>query len=321
LPPPREGDADAPLKAVLVDSWYDPYLGVVVLVRIIDGVLRKGQQIRMMGTGARYEVERTGVFTPKMVPVESLGPGELGYITASIKEVADTRVGDTITDDRRPTAEPLPGFKPAQPVVFCGLFPVDAADFEALRAAIAKLRLNDASFSFEMETSAALGFGFRCGFLGLLHLEIIQERLAREFDLDLIATAPSVVYRLRLTDGSMIELHNPADMPDPVKIAALEDPWIRDTVLTPADYLRGILKLCQERRGVQVDLSYVGKRALLVYDLPLNEVVFDFYDRLKSISRGYASFDYQLTDYREGDLVKMSILVNEEPVDALSMLV
>src|SRR5690606_38102881 len=222
LPPPREGDADAPLKAMLVDSWYDPYLGVVVLVRIIDGVLRKGQQIRMMGTGARYEVERTGVFTPKMVPVESLGPGELGYITASIKEVADTRVGDTITDDRRPTAEPLPGFKPAQPVVFCGLFPVDAADFEALRAAIAKLRLNDASFSFEMETSAALGFGFRCGFLGLLHLEIIQERLAREFDLDLIATAPSVVYRLRLTDGSMIELHNPADMPDPVKIAAIE---------------------------------------------------------------------------------------------------
>jgi len=321
LPPPREGDADAPLKAMLVDSWYDPYLGVVVLVRIIDGVLRKGQQIRMMGTGARYEVERTGVFTPKMVPVESLGPGELGYITASIKEVADTRVGDTITDDRRPTAEPLPGFKPAQPVVFCGLFPVDAADFEALRAAIAKLRLNDASFSFEMETSAALGFGFRCGFLGLLHLEIIQERLAREFDLDLIATAPSVVYRLRLTDGSMIELHNPADMPDPVKIAAIEEPWIRATILTPDDYLGGILKLCQERRGVQVDLSYVGKRALLVYDLPLNEVVFDFYDRLKSISRGYASFDYQLTDYREGDLVKMSILVNEEPVDALSMLV
>ena len=321
LPPPREGDADAPLKAMLVDSWYDPYLGVVVLVRIIDGVLRKGQQIRMMGTGARYEVERTGVFTPKMVPVESLGPGELGYITASIKEVADTRVGDTITDDRRPTAEPLPGFKPAQPVVFCGLFPVDAADFEALRAAIAKLRLNDASFSFEMETSAALGFGFRCGFLGLLHLESIQERLAREFDLDLIATAPSVVYRLRLTDGSMIELHNPADMPDPVKIAAIEEPWIRATILTPDDYLGGILKLCQERRGVQVDLSYVGKRALLVYDLPLNEVVFDFYDRLKSISRGYASFDYQLTDYREGDLVKMSILVNEEPVDALSMLV
>jgi len=321
LPPPREGDADAPLKAMLVDSWYDPYLGVVVLVRIIDGLLRKGQQIRMMGTGARYEVERTGVFTPKMVPVESLGPGELGYITASIKEVADTRVGDTITDDRRPTAEPLPGFKPAQPVVFCGLFPVDAADFEALRAAIAKLRLNDASFSFEMETSAALGFGFRCGFLGLLHLEIIQERLAREFALDLIATAPSVVYRLRLTDGSMIELHNPADMPDPVKIAAIEEPWIRATILTPDDYLGGILKLCQERRGVQVDLSYVGKRALLVYDLPLNEVVFDFYDRLKSISRGYASFDYQLTDYREGDLVKMSILVNEEPVDALSMLV
>jgi GTP-binding protein LepA len=321
LPAPKTGDAKAPLKAMLVDSWYDPYLGVVVLVRVIDGVLKKGQQIRMMGTGARYDVERTGVFTPKMVPVESLGPGELGYITASIKEVADTRVGDTITDDRKPTAAALPGFKPAQPVVFCGLFPVDAADFEALRAAMGKLRLNDASFSFEMETSAALGFGFRCGFLGLLHLEIIQERLEREFDLDLIATAPSVVYRMVMTDGRTIELHNPADMPDVVKIAHIEEPWIRATILTPDDYLGGILKLCQERRGLQVDLSYVGKRALLVYDLPLNEVVFDFYDRLKSISKGYASFDYQLTDYREGDLVKMSILVNDEPVDALSMLV
>jgi len=321
LPPPHEGDADAPLKALLVDSWYDAYLGVIVLVRIIDGVLKKGQTIRMIGTGARYPVDRVGVMTPKMVMVDTLGPGEIGFITASIKEVADTRVGDTITDDKRPTAQPLPGFKPAQPVVFCGLFPVDAADFEDLRAAMGKLRLNDASFSFEMETSAALGFGFRCGFLGLLHLEIIQERLTREFDLDLIATAPSVVYRINLTSGSQIELHNPADMPDPVKITSIEEPWIRATILTPDEHLGGILKLCQDRRGIQVDLSYAGTRAMLVYDLPLNEVVFDFYDRLKSISRGYASFDYHLTDYREGDLVKMSMLVNDEPVDALSMLV
>ncbi|MCO5156062.1 MAG: translation elongation factor 4 [Aquamicrobium sp.] len=321
LPAPKHGDADAPLKAMLVDSWYDAYLGVIVLVRIVDGVLKKGQQIRMIGTGAKYHVDRVGVLTPKMVMVDDLGPGELGFITASIKEVADTRVGDTITDERRPTDAPLPGFKPAQPVVFCGLFPVDAADFEDLRAAMGKLRLNDASFSFEMETSAALGFGFRCGFLGLLHLEIIQERLEREFDLDLIATAPSVVYRLNMTDGKQIELHNPADMPDVVRIDTIEEPWIRATILTPDDYLGAILKLCQERRGVQVDLSYVGKRAMATYDLPLNEVVFDFYDRLKSISKGYASFDYQLTDYREGDLVKMSILVNEEPVDALSMLV
>ena len=321
LPAPKEGAETKPLKAMLVDSWYDAYLGVIVLVRVIDGVLKKGQTIRMMGTGARYPVERTGYFTPKMLPAEEIGPGEFGFITASIKEVADTRVGDTITEDRRPTPEALPGFKPAQPVVFCGLFPVDAADFEDLRAAMGKLRLNDASFSFEMETSAALGFGFRCGFLGLLHLEIIQERLEREFDLDLIATAPSVVYRIRLTDGTVKELHNPADMPDVVKIEAIEEPWIRATILTPDDYLGGILKLCQDRRGVQVDLSYVGKRAMLVYDLPLNEVVFDFYDRLKSISKGYASFDYHLTDYKEGDLVKMSILVNDEPVDALSMLV
>jgi GTP-binding protein LepA len=321
LPPPKEGDETAPLKAMLVDSWYDSYLGVIVLVRIIDGRLRKGQQVRMMGTNARYTVDRVGVITPKMVMVDDLGPGELGFITASIKEVADTRVGDTITDDRKPTATALPGFKPAQPVVFCGLFPVDAADFEDLRAAMGKLRLNDASFSFEMETSAALGFGFRCGFLGLLHLEIIQERLEREFDLDLIATAPSVVYKLAMNDGSEIELHNPADMPDVVRIAGIEEPWIKATILTPDDYLGAILKLCQERRGVQVDLSYVGKRAMVTYDLPLNEVVFDFYDRLKSISKGYASFDYQLTDYREGDLVKMSILVNDEPVDALSMLV
>lgn len=321
LPPPHEGDAKAPLKAMLVDSWYDTYLGVIVLVRIIDGVLKKGQTIRMMGTGAKYLVERTGVFTPAKLTVDELGPGEFGFITGSIKEVADTRVGDTITEDRRPTTKALPGFKPAQPVVFCGLFPVDAADFEDLRAAMGKLRLNDASFSFEMETSAALGFGFRCGFLGLLHLEIIQERLEREFNLDLIATAPSVVYKLNLSDGTQRELHNPADMPDVMKIASIEEPWIRATILTPDDYLGSILKLCQDRRGIQADLSYVGKRAMLIYDLPLNEVVFDFYDRLKSISKGYASFDYQLTDYREGDLVKMSILVNEEPVDALSMLV
>lgn len=321
LPPPKEGDRDAPLKAMLVDSWYDTYLGVIVLVRIIDGVLKKGQTIRMMGTNAKYPVERVGVFTPKMLTVEDLGPGELGFITASIKEVADTRVGDTITEDKRPTPNMLVGFKPAQPVVFCGLFPVDAADFEDLRAAMGKLRLNDASFSFEMETSAALGFGFRCGFLGLLHLEIIQERLEREFNLDLIATAPSVVYRMNMLDGSVKELHNPADMPDVVKITSIEEPWIKATILTPDDYLGSILKLCQERRGVQVDLSYVGPRAMVTYELPLNEVVFDFYDRLKSISKGYASFDYNLSDYREGDLVKMSILVNDEPVDALSMLV
>jgi GTP-binding protein LepA len=321
LPPPREGDRNKPLKAMLVDSWYDAYLGVIVLVRIIDGVLKKGQTIRMMGTGAKYPVERTGVFTPKMLAVDELGPGEFGFITASIKEVADTRVGDTITEDKRPTAEILPGFKPAQPVVFCGLFPVDAADFEDLRAAMGRLRLNDASFSFEMESSAALGFGFRCGFLGLLHLEIIQERLEREFNLDLIATAPSVVYKLNMTDGSQRELHNPADMPEVMKIASIEEPWIRATILTPDDYLGSILKLCQDRRGIQIDLNYVGKRAMVIYDLPLNEVVFDFYDRLKSISQGYASFDYHLSDYREGNLVKMSVLVNSEPVDALSMMV
>src|SRR5689334_1909784 len=320
LPPPK-GDRSATLKALLVDSWYDSYLGVVVLVRVVDGILKKGQRVRMMGTGAAYDIDRVGVFTPKMIDTDELGPGEIGFLTASIKEVADTRVGDTITDDRKPVAEMLPGFRPAIPVVFCGLFPVDAANFEQLRAAMGKLRLNDASFTYEMETSAALGFGFRCGFLGLLHLEIIQERLEREFNLDLIATAPSVVYRLLLNDGSVKELHNPADMPDVVKISAIEEPWIRATILTPDDYLGGILKLCQDRRGIQADLSYVGKRAMLTYDLPLNEVVFDFYDRLKSISKGYASFDYHLTDYREGDLVKMSILVNEEPVDALSMLV
>ncbi|CUA92685.1 translation elongation factor 4 [Pannonibacter indicus] len=320
LPAPK-GDRDGPLKAMLVDSWYDPYLGVMVLVRIIDGTLKRGQRIRMMGTNASYEVDRVGVMTPKFLQVDQLGPGEIGVLTGSIKEVADTRVGDTITDERKPCAEALPGFKPAQPVVFCGLFPVDAGDFEDLRAAVGKLRLNDASFSFEMETSAALGFGFRCGFLGLLHLEIIQERLSREFDLDLIATAPSVVYQMTLTDGSEVELHNPADMPDVVKIQEIREPWIRANIMTPDEYLGAILKLCQERRGVQVDLAYVGSRAMVTYDLPLNEVVFDFYDRLKSISKGYASFDYSLLDYREGDLVKMSILVNEEPVDALSMLI
>ena len=320
LPSPK-GDPDAPLKALLVDSWYDVYLGVVVLVRIVDGRMKKGMRIKMMGTNAIYDIEKIGVFTPKMLDVAELTPGEIGFITASIKEVADTRVGDTITEDRKPTAQPLAGFKPVQPVVFCGLFPVDAADFEELRAAMGKLRLNDASFTYEMESSAALGFGFRCGFLGLLHLEIIQERLTREFNLDLIATAPSVVYKIALRDGDEIELHNPADLPDVMKIAEIREPWIRATILTPDEYLGAILKLCQERRGMQADLSYVGKRAKVVYDLPLNEVVFDFYDRLKSVSRGYASFDYQLTDYREGDLVKLSILVNAEPVDALSMLV
>ena len=320
LPPPK-GDPDAPLKALLVDSWYDAYLGVVVLVRIVDGTMKKGQTIKMMGTGASYSLDRVGVFNPKMNEVAQLGPGEVGFFTASIKEVADTRVGDTITDDRKPTTEALPGFKPVQPVVFCGLFPVDAADFESLRAAMGKLRLNDASFSYEMETSAALGFGFRCSFLGLLHLEIIQERLEREFNLDLISTAPSVVYHLRMSDGTMKELHNPADMPDVMKIDTIEEPWIRATILTPDDYLGAVLKLCQDRRGVQIDLNYVGKRAMVVYDLPLNEVVFDFYDRLKSVSKGYASFDYHISDYREGDLVKMSVLVNGEPVDALSMLV
>jgi GTP-binding protein LepA len=320
LPPPK-GDPDAPLKALLVDSWYDAYLGVVVLVRIVDGRLKKGDRIRMMGTGAAYDVDRVGVFTPKLTAAESLGPGEIGFLTGSIKEVADTRVGDTITDDRKPTAAMLPGFRPAIPVVFCGLFPVDAAQFEDLRAAMGKLRLNDASFSFEVETSAALGFGFRCGFLGLLHLEIIQERLEREFNLNLIATAPSVIYHMKLTDGSEIEIHNPVDMPDVVKIAEIDEPWIEATVLTPDDYLGAVIKLCQDRRGIQKELTYVGTRALVKYDLPLNEVVFDFYDRLKSVSKGYASFDYHLTDYKPADLVKMQILVNGEPVDALSMLV
>lgn len=321
LPAPKIGDRDAPLKALLMDAYYDQYLGVVVLVRIIDGVLRKGMKVRMMATGANYALDRVGVFKPKITEVEELGPGEIGFLTASIKEVADAAVGDTITEERRQTATMLPGFKPAQPVVFCGLFPVDAADFEDLRAAMGKLRLNDASFSFEMETSAALGFGFRCGFLGLLHLEIIQERLSREFNLDLIATAPSVVYEIKLKSGETLHLHNPADMPDVMSIEAIEEPWIKATILTPDEYLGGIMKLCQDRRGNQRELTYVGSRAMLVYELPLNEVVFDFYDRLKSISKGYASFDYAIEGYRPGNLVKMSILVNEEPVDALSMLV
>ncbi|WP_421761448.1 translation elongation factor 4 [Devosia sp.] len=320
LPAPK-GDINAPLKALLVDSWYDTYLGVVVLIRVIDGTVKKGQKIRMMNANAAYELDRVGVFTPKLIDIGELGPGEIGFFTASIKEVADTNVGDTITDDRRPTATAFPGFRPAQPVVFCGLFPVDASDFEELRAAMGKLRLNDASFSYEMETSAALGFGFRCGFLGLLHLEIIQERLSREFNLDLIATAPSVVYEVHLTNGETLMLHNPADLPDVVRIDHIAEPWIKATILTPDEYLGSILKLCQDRRGIQRNMTYVGNRAMIEYDLPLNEVVFDFYDRLKSISKGYASFDYTLADYREGDLVKLSVLVNSEPVDALSMLV
>jgi GTP-binding protein LepA len=320
LPAPK-GDPVAPLKALLVDAWYDAYLGVVVLVRVFDGVLKAGAQIRMMQTGATYKIDKIGVFEPKAVDVAALGPGEIGFITAQIKEVADAAVGETITEERRQAAAAVPGFKPVQPVVFCGLYPVDAADFEDLRAAVGRLRLNDASFTYEMETSAALGFGFRCGFLGLLHLEIVQERLTREFNLDLIATAPSVIYRVTLTDGEVIELHNPADLPDVVRIASIAEPWIRATIFTPDDYLGAVIKLCQDRRGEQKELSYVGSRAMVVYDLPLNEVVFDFYDRLKSISKGYASFDYQISDYRTGDLVKMSILVNGEPVDALSMLV
>jgi len=320
LPAPK-GDAAKPLKAMLIDSWYDAYLGVVVLVRVIDGTLRKGQRVKLMSSGAAYQIERVGIFRPKQEMLGELGPGEVGFFTAAIKEVADTRVGDTVTDEKNPTAEPLPGFKPAQPVVFCGLFPVDAADFQDLREAMAKLRLNDASFSFETESSAALGFGFRCGFLGLLHLEIITERLEREFNLDLITTAPSVIYRVHLTDGSMVEMHNPADMPDTVKIDRIEEPWIEATILVPDEYLGSVLKLCQDRRGRQKNLTYVGSRAMVVYELPLNEVVFDFYDRLKSVSRGYASFDYEIKGYEEGDLVKLSILVNGEAVDALSIIV
>ncbi len=320
LPPPK-GEVKAPLKALLIDSWYDAYLGVVVLVRIVDGRLRKGQKISLMSSGATYQVERVGIFRPKQETLEELGPGEVGFFTAAIKQVADTRVGDTVTDERNPTATPLPGFKPVQPVVFCGLFPVDAAQFEDLREAMARLRLNDASFTYETESSAALGFGFRCGFLGLLHLEIITERLEREFNLDLITTAPSVIYHVYLNNGTRLEMHNPADMPDPTHIDHIEEPWIEATILVPDEYLGSVLKLCQDRRGRQKNLTYAGSRALLVYELPLNEVVFDFYDRLKSISRGYASFDYHIKGYETGDLVKMSILVNAEPVDALSIIV
>jgi len=320
LPPPT-GDRTAPLTALLVDSWYDPYLGVIVLVRVRDGVLKKGMKIRMMGTGATHLVDVAGVFTPKRQDVAELGPGEVGFFTASIKAVADAQVGDTITEESNLAAEPLPGFKPSVPVVFCGLFPIDAADFEDLRDSMAKLRLNDGSFHYEPENSAALGFGFRCGFLGLLHLEIVQERLSREFDLDLITTAPSVVYRIHMNDGKMLEMHNPADMPDVVRIDYIEEPWIEATILVPDDHLGAILKLCEERRGIQQNLTYAGGRAMLVYKLPLNEVVFDFYDRLKSVSRGYASFDYTVTGYEEGELVKLAILVNAEPVDALSMIV
>ncbi|WP_041670005.1 translation elongation factor 4 [Cereibacter sphaeroides] len=320
LPPPK-GDREAPLKAMLVDSWYDAYLGVVVMIRVMDGVIRKGDRVKMMQTGAVYGIDRLAVLKPQMVDIAELGPGEIGVLTASIKQVRDTRVGDTITHEKKGCAAPLPGFKPAQPVVFCGLFPVDANDFEALREAMEKLALNDASFTYEMETSAALGFGFRCGFLGLLHLEVVRDRLEREYDLDLITTAPSVVYQIYMKDGTLQELHNPTDMPDLTYVDHIEEPRIRATIMVPDEYLGDVLKLCQDRRGIQLDLSYAGARAMVVYDLPLNEVVFDFYDRLKSVTKGYASFDYQITGYREDFLVKMSILVNDEPVDALSMMV
>ncbi|MDK3017530.1 translation elongation factor 4 [Pseudodonghicola flavimaris] len=320
LPAPK-GERDAPLKAMLVDSWYDAYLGVIVLVRIMDGVLKKGERIKMMSNGSVHHVDRIGVFRPQMQPVDELGPGEIGFLTASIKQVRDTRVGDTITHEKKGCETPLPGFKPAQPVVFCGLFPVDSAEFEDLRDAIEKLALNDASFSYEMETSAALGFGFRCGFLGLLHLEVIRDRIEREYNIELITTAPSVVYHIYMKDGTMQELHNPADMPDLTYVDHLEEPRIKATILVPDEYLGDVLKLCQDRRGLQEDLSYAGPRAMVVYDLPLNEVVFDFYDRLKSVTKGYASFDYQMMGYRQDNLVKMQILVNDEPVDALSVMV
>lgn len=320
LPAPT-GDRDAALKAMLVDSWYDPYLGVVVMIRVIDGVIKKGDQIRMMQTKATYKIDKLSVLKPKMVDIAELGPGEIGIFTASIKQVRDTKVGDTITHEKKQCDKPLPGFKPSIPVVFCGLFPVDANDFEDLRTAIEKLQLNDASFSSEMETSAALGFGFRCGFLGLLHLEVIRDRLEREYDLDLITTAPSVVYKIYMKDGTVEDLHNPADMPDLTYVDHVEEPRIKATIMVPDEYLGDVLKLCQDRRGIQMDLTYAGTRAMVVYDLPLNEVVFDFYDRLKSITKGYASFDYQFTEYREDNLVKMQVLVNDEPVDALSMMV
>ena len=320
LPCPQ-GDPDAPLKAMLVDSWYDPYLGVMTLVRVIDGVLKKGMKVRMMATNASHTVERVGIFGPKPTTIDALGPGEMGFINAGIKTVSDAKIGDTITDDRSPAEVALPGFKPSVSVVFCGLFPLDAGEFTDLREALEKLSLNDASFSFEAETSAALGFGFRCGFLGLLHMEIIRERLFREFNLELIATAPSVVYHIHKTDGEMVSLHNPADMPDVTRISYIEEPWIEATIMTPDEFLGAVLTLCTERRGEQVNLTYAGNRAMVVYKLPLNEVVFDFYDRLKSVTKGYASFDYHITGYRTGDLVKVSILVNSDPVDALAMIV
>ena len=321
LPCPKEGDVEKPTKALLVDSWYDTYLGVVILVRVIDGKLRKGQKIKFMSNGRTREIDRVGMFTPKHVLLDELGPGEMGFITASIKDISETNVGDTITDDKKPCTGALPGFKPSVPMVFCSFYPADAGDFEKLKDSLGKVRLNDASLHYEMETSQALGLGFRCGFLGLLHMEIIQERLEREFDLDLIPTAPSVVYKINMTDGSQIELYNPVDMPDVVKIKSIEEPWIKATIMVPDEYLGGLLQLCQERRGVQIDLTYAGGRAMLVYRLPLNEVVFDFYDRLKSISKGYASFDYELDGYGENDLVKLDIRVNDEPVDALAMIV
>jgi GTP-binding protein LepA len=320
LPPPK-GDRNKPLKALLVDSWYDPYLGVVVLVRIVDGVMKRGMKVKLVSTNAIYQLDRVGVSRPKKENVDELGPGEIGFFTASIKQVADTRVGDTVVDEKNNDVVPLPGFRPAQSVVFAGFFPVDAARFEDLRDAMGKLRLNDASFSFDMETSAALGFGFRCGFLGLLHLEIIRERIEREFNLDIITTAPSVIYKVNLRDGTQIELHNPVDLPDQTLIESIEEPWIEATILVPDDYLGSILKLCEDRRGRQKQLTYAGSRAMVVYELPLNEVVFDFYDRLKSVSRGYASFDYKMIGYEEGDLVRLGILVNAEPVDALAMIV
>jgi GTP-binding protein LepA len=320
LPAPT-GDRNAPLKALLVDSWYDPYLGVVTLVRVKDGVLKKGLRIRMMAAAAAYDLDKVGIFTPKPKDTDELGPGEIGFIIAGIKTIADCKVGDTITDDRKPASAMLAGFKPSVPVVFCGLFPADAAEFEVLRESLSKLRLNDSSFHFEPESSAALGFGFRCGFLGLLHLEIVQERLEREFNLDLVTTAPSVVYKVRLTDGTEMELHNPADYPDPMKIAEMQEPWIKATIITPDEHLGSVLTLCQDRRGQQIELTYAGTRAMAIYRLPLNEVVFDFYDRLKSVTRGYASFDYEIAGYEPGELVKLTILVNAEPVDALSMIV
>ena len=321
LPPPHEGDGDKPTKALLVDSWYDAYLGVVILVRVLDGYLKKGQKIKFMSNGATREIDRVGMFTPKHVLLDALGPGEMGFITASIKDISETNVGDTITDEKKPCADILPGFKPSVPMVFCSFYPADASEFDKLRDSLGKLKLNDASLQYEMESSQALGLGFRCGFLGLLHMEIIQERLEREFDLDLIPTAPSVVYRLNMTNDEVIELYNPVDMPDIMKIKSIEEPWIKATILVPDEYLGGLLQLCQDRRGVQIDLTYAGSRAMLVYRLPLNEVVFDFYDRLKSISKGYASFDYELDGYGENDLVKMDIRVNDEPVDALAMIV